>query len=218
MFRKFAGGGEQSWPLSKIMAALENNYGALDLLGEDGPLTVYGVQDNGVNFVIALLQTGPGSGKVQEFGFLARFVGFDVSEMLVESLNRNLHIAVASIEAGGDLFLMAGMQAAGTFDARHFQNILESWRRDLMVTLQGISNSMASMADAFPAARLEAARNFAVNAAPARTDGRPVDMLASYLGARSMKAVCDDCGGRGKRGFIARICAACDGSGFIKAR
>lgn len=215
MFSRFTGGGaETSWPLSKVMAALEGQFGALETLGEDGPLKVFGVQDNGVNFVVALMQTGPESGKIAEMGFLARFVGFPVDLRLIESLNRNLHISMASLE-GNDLFLMAGLAVTGAFDAGQFRLIMEQWRRDLMMTLHGLSGEGASLAAAFPAARMEAARNFAMNVAPAPADDRPVDMLASFLGANAKKAVCADCGGRGKRGLIARMCGECDGSGFV---
>jgi|GEM_PF-1471758 len=214
--RKHAG--EAAWPLSKVVAALESQYGALDRLGEEGPLSVFGVQQNGVNFVVALMQTAPGSGKIAELGFLARFIGFELEQPLVETINRNLHIAIASAEPNGELFLMAGMQPTGAFDAGQFTLVLEAWRRDLMITLAGLSGGQASMAAAFPAARLEAARNFATNAAPAPVDGRPVDMLASFLGGKNNREICGDCSGRGKRGLVARPCGACDGSGFVRAR
>ncbi len=214
--RSFSGGkpSDEAWPLAKVMSALEGHFGALEVLGEDGPLKVFGVEDNGVNFVIALMQTGPDSGKVAELGFLARFVGFPVDLPLIESINRNLHISMASLE-GNDLFLMAGLAVTGAFDAGQFKLIMEQWRRDLMMTLHGLSGEGASLAAAFPVARMEAARSFATNAAPAPIDDRPVDMLASFLGANAKKAICTDCGGRGKRGFIARMCGECDGSGFV---
>jgi hypothetical protein len=217
MFRIFSGAAAQGWPRDKVVGALETQYGNLDKLGEEGPLSVYGVQENGVNFVVAIMETGPGSGRIAELGFLARFVGFDLDSRLVETINRSLHISVASIESGGDLFLMAGLQPAGAFDHGQLNLMLESWRRDLMVTLHGLSNQM-SFASAFPAARLEAARNFAVNVAPAPSAGMPVDLLASYLGAKAMREVCGECSGRGKRGFIARMCGECEGSGFVKPR
>ena len=96
--------------------------------------------------------------------------------------------------------------------------MLEGWRRDLMVTLAGLSNNMASMAAAFPAAKMEAARNFAMNVAPAASQGRQIDMLSSFLGGELTKTMCDECGGRGKRGFIARLCGECDGTGFVNNR
>jgi hypothetical protein len=218
MFKKFSGGGDGSWPLSKIVAALKDQYGSADVLGEDGPLKVYGVEDNGVSFVVALMQSAPKSGKVIELGFLARFVGFPVDARLIEGLNRSLHISVASLE-GADLFLMAGMQVTGDYDRGQFSLILEAWRRDLMVTIHGISGNQASMADAFPAARMAEARAFATNTAPEQVGGALIDMLSSFLGAKdAAKAFCDDCGGRGKRGFFARTCVECDGTGFVDGR
>lgn len=217
VFAKFTGGEDGAWPLSKIIAALEDQYGVLDELGEDGPLKVFGIQENGINFVVALMQSGAGSGQVVEFGFLARFAGFSVSDQLIEALNRNLHISMVAIEAG-DLFLMAGLQVTGRFDQGQFSLLLETWRRDLMMTLHGLSDAHSSLVAAFPAARLDAARSFAVNVAPAPADDRPIDMLSSFLGGKNKKAICEECHGRGKRGFIARMCGTCEGSGFTKPR
>ncbi|MEO1241974.1 MAG: hypothetical protein AAFX54_08705 [Pseudomonadota bacterium] len=216
MFKKFSGGGDQSWPLAKILAALKGKYGEADELGEDGPLKVFGVQDNGVNFVVAVMQTAPESGSVVELGFLARFIGFPVDAPQVENLNRNLHISVASME-GADLFLMAGVQVSGAYDQGQFTLILEAWRRDLMVTLQGISGDGQSLAEAFPAARMAAARRFAANKAP--DADAPIDVLSRFLGGDdASKQFCDSCGGRGKRGLIARTCSDCGGEGFVMGR
>ena len=218
MFAMFTGGqGELSWPKEKVVSALETHYGSIRMLAEEGPLAAYGVADNGVNFVVALMETAPGSGRLAEIGFFARFIGFNVDERAVEALNRNLHISLASVENGGELYLMAGLQVAGAFDLSQFALILETWRRDLMMTMHRVSEG-ASMAAAFPAARLEAARDFAVNAAPAPVDDRPVDMLARFLGGAEKRTLCGECNGRGKRGFIARVCNACDGAGFVNAR
>jgi len=219
MFQMFKGGDDiGSWPASKIVAALKSQYSEAELLGEDGPLKVYGVQDNGVNFVVALMQSAPESGKVVELGFLARFVGFPVDLHMIEMLNRNLHISAASLE-GTDLFLMAGVQVSGAFDQGQFMLLLEAWRRDLMVTLHGLSGSQSSMAAAFPAAKLESAVKFATNAAPQSEGEEAIDMLSSFLGAKAgSKVVCGECGGRGKRGFIARMCDDCDGTGFVSNR
>jgi hypothetical protein len=137
----------------------------------------------------------------------------------VEALNRNLHIAVATVE-NNDLFLMAGMQVIGAFDESQFNLIIEQWRRDLAVCLHGLTREGASLVESYPAAKLEAARKFAVNMAPpevgedrARND---LDMLSTFMGAGKMNRVpCGDCNGRGKRGLIARICETCDGVGFV---
>ncbi len=67
MFRIFSGGmSEDGWPLEKVIAGLESQYGALQHLGEDGQLAAYGVQQNGVNFIVALMQTAEGSGRLAE--------------------------------------------------------------------------------------------------------------------------------------------------------
>lgn len=224
MFNLFSGGAEDedgAWPASRIVAALENHYKSPRLLGEDGPLKVYGVEDNGVNFVVALVQSAPGSGKVVELGFLARFVGFAVGVQQVEKINRNLHISVASLE-GADLFLMAGLQVTGPYDDGQFALLLSAWRRDLTMTLHGLSGEQASMAAAFPAARLRPALDFAANPAPQAADDREnagavsIDMLSSFLGKRAApQAVCRRCDGRGRRGLIARMCGDCGGTGFV---
>jgi len=220
MFKMFAGGGDdQSWPLSKVVSALKGQYGAADALGEDGPLKVYGVQDNGVNFVVALMQSAPGSGKVVELGFLARFVGFPADAHTIDGLNRNLHISVVSLE-GADLFLMAGLQVTGSYDQKQFALILEAWRGDLLATVQRLAGDQHSFSAGLPATKLAAARDFATNRAPAPeiADGQTIDMLSSFLGAKAAAHVfCDECNGRGKRGFIARHCAECDGTGFIQS-
>ena len=221
MFKLFAGGAaedEKAWPVSSIVATLQSHYPGSRLLGEDGPLKVYGVQDNGVNFAVALMQSAPGSGKVIEVGFLARFVGFDISVKRIESLNASLHVSVASME-GADLFLMAGLEVTGPYDATVFvTEFISPWRRDLAMVLHSLSSGGASMAEAFPAAKLAAARDFAVNAAPA-TDGgevRATDMLTRFLGGRAdHREICEECDGRGKRGLIARSCVDCDGTGFV---
>ena len=214
MFKKFSGGGSQSWPLSKIVTALEAKYDKAAEVGEDGPLKVFRVEDNGVIFVVAMMQTGPDSGKVVELGFFARFVDFPVDARMVEGINRNLHMSVASME-GPDLFLMAPMQVNGSFDQREFQSFLDSWRRDLMVTLHGLSGEGQSFANSFPAAKMEAVREFAANKAPEAGSASPIDVLSQFLGDKdAMKRFCDSCDGRGKRGLFARSCSDCDGSGF----
>jgi len=215
----FSGGQkEEFWPLSKVVNDLKRKYGNADELGEDGPLKVYGIEENGVNFVIAVMLSAPGSGKIIELGFLARFIGFPVDARKIETINRNLHISVASME-GEDLFLMAGLQVTGAYDQSQFYMILEAWRRDLMVTLHGISDEQASMANAFPVARLATALRFAANTAPEKSDkgGLQINMLSRFLGGKdAVQSFCEACHGRGKRGLIARTCNDCDGSGFAE--
>ena len=223
MFNMFKSGqskalavGDAVWPVSAIVNALKNRFSKVDKLAEDGPLKVYGVEDNGINFVVAVMQTAPGSGDVTELGFLARFVDIPNSTELVQGLNRNLHISIAAIE-GNDLFLMAGLQVTGAFDEGHFNLIIEQWRRDIAVCIHGLLGDSSSLTDAFPAAKLEAARNFAANTIPS-ADGpkSEIDMLSAFLGAgKKTQTQCDDCGGRGRRGLIARLCEGCKGEGFV---
>lgn len=224
MFKLFSGEASDaaSWPLRDVVAALKKRFSDVDSLGEDGPLKVYGVTDNGINFVVALMQTGPGSQQVAELGFLARFSDFPNTAQIVDRINQNLHISVASVE-NNDLFLMAGLQVVGAFDETQFNLIVEQWRRDLALCIHGLQGESASLAAAFPAARLEAARQFATNRAPGADGGaeagRDIDILSAFMGAgRANQAICDDCGGRGKRGLIARMCQACDGEGFVDGR
>jgi len=228
MFKLFSGGAgeeEASWPVSSVVGTLQSHYPDAELLGEDGPLKVYGVRDNGVNFVVALMQSAPGSGKITEVGFLARFVGFSISLQRIESLNGNLHISVASLE-GNDLFLMAGLRVTGVYDAGQFSVLINAWRRDLAMALHTLSGDHASFIEAFPAARLEAARAFAVNAAPAsqagegagesETGGGVAEMLNRFMaGGAQMRDLCDESGDRDERGLIARLRGDSEGRGFV---
>lgn len=217
MFKRFSGGGEPAWPLSKIVSALKAAYDNAEELAEDGPLRVYGVEDRGINFVVAMMQTGPGTGMVRELAFFARFIGFPVDAGQVERINRNLHLSFVTME-GADLFLMAGMQVTGAFDEAKFSVDLETWRRDLTVTLHGISGGEQAFADLFPVARMEAAVRFASNTAPSGDGAAPVDMLKRFLGSEeASKQFCNVCDGRGKRGLIARTCNECGGTGFAGA-
>ena len=223
MLKRFFGGDKaelqgDGWPLGKIVTALETKYGAIEKLGQDGPLKVYGVNDNGVNFVVALMQSSPSDNDVVEIGFLARFVGFPVNAQLIESLNRNLHISVAAIE-GGEMFLMAGVQVTGVYDDGQFMLLLEAWRRDLAVTLGNLNGDQYAYSSAFPAAKLSAAREFATNKAPEGDAGQPFDMLSSFLGGDKMvqkkMSFCPTCNGRGKIGLFARTCPDCGGAGLV---
>lgn len=222
MFRAFFGnslknsfesGAAGGWPQGRIVDSLTRQFDKVEAIGEDDGFVVFGVSDRGVNFVVALVTAG--RNVVTELGFLARFVGFSVSPAQVEQVNRNLHLSVVGLEENGDLYLLAGLEAFGTFDEGAFSLILEAWRRDLMVVLHALSGGASLMA-AFPVARLEAARRFAANAAPREGERRTSDLLKAYLGAP--KTFCDGCGGRGKRGLIARRCPDCEGTGFTPRR
>ena len=219
MFKMFAGGGNgDSWPLSKVVSAVKSQYGEADLLGEEGALKVYGVSVNGINFIVALMQSEPGSGKVVELGFLARFVGFPMDITSVEGLNRNLQISVATLE-GADLFLMAGMEVTGAYNQRQFSSLLDIWRDDLALTVQKVTDGQVTMAEKGPKSELDFAREFAVNRAAAPEPENKLDegTLSRFMGGASLThELCMRCHGKGKRGFVGRSCEDCDGAGFVK--
>lgn len=197
------------WPKGKIVAALRNRYRTLEDLGEEDGFRLYGVADGEVRFVVALILIEGSAERVAEVGFLARFSGFALSNAQLDTVNRNLHISVATFHNDGDLYLIGGVSAAGDFSEGTFSLILEAWKRDLLVVLNGISS--ASFIDAFPAAKSEAALRFATN----RARGDPMALFQSLAGSARL-AVCADCNGRGKTGLVARACLTCSGAGFIK--
>lgn len=198
------------WPRNRVLTALRNRYRAIDDLGEEDGLSLYGVSDGDIRFVVALILIDGAKDKVAEVGFLARFSGFALNNAQLESLNRNLHISVATFHSDGDLYVIGGVAAAGDFSDGSFLLILEAWKRDLLVILHGISS--ASFLDASPAMRSEAAVRFALNAA----GPSPEALFRSYAGA-SRRRVCPACAGRGRTGFVAMNCSPCSGSGFISA-
>lgn len=185
----------------------------MDDLGEEQGFSLYGVTDGDIRFAVVLALVEGAPDKVSEVGFLARFSGFNLSPAQLEGVNRNLHISVAAFHSDSDLYLIGGVAAAGDFKEDTFTLILEAWRRDLLVILQSMSVS-ESLAGAYPAARLAAVREFAVNRADETSSAGA--LFAAYAG-RAL-AACADCGGRGKTGFFARSCPQCEGSGFVAAR
>lgn len=197
------------WPKGKVISALRNRYHTLEDLGEEDGFRLYGVADGDVRFVVALILIEGSAERVAEIGFLARFSGFALSNAQLDAVNRNLHISVATFHNDGDLYLLGGVAAAGDFSEGTFGLILEAWKRDLLVVLNGITS--ASFVDAFPAAKSEAALRFATN----RAKGDPMALFQSLAGSARL-AVCPDCNGRGKTGLIARACPACGGAGFAK--
>ncbi|MCA8888204.1 MAG: hypothetical protein KDA46_05195 [Parvularculaceae bacterium] len=208
------------WPKERILAALRSRYGAVEHLGDEHQFCLYGVTDGDIRFVVVLVCAVGAPDNIGEVGFIARFSDFEFTDAAVDSMNRNLHISVASHEGDGDLYLIGGVVAAGEFSESSFGLILEAWKRDLMIVLNVLSGGL-TFASAFPAAGFSVVRDFARNAAPARgEDGAPArDLFASFAGgAHRHMAVCNGCGGRGKTGFIARQCEDCDGSGFVAAR
>jgi hypothetical protein len=196
------------WPKGKVVAALRSRYPAIEDLGEEEGFRLYGVSDGEVRFVVALILIDGNAERVAEIGFLARFSGFALSNAQLDAVNRNLHISVATFHSDGDLYLLGGVAAAGDFNDGTFGLILQAWKRDVLIVLHGISS--ASFVEAFPVARSDAALRFATN----RATGDPAALFQSFAGAARL-AVCNDCNGRGRTGFIASACLACSGAGFV---
>lgn len=199
------------WPRDKVIPVLKSRYQSLDDLGQEENIQLYGVTDGEVRFVIALILVDGRTDKVAEIGFLSRFSGFTLSNSQLDSVNRNLHISVATFHNDGDLYLIGGVAAAGEFSEGTFNLVLEAWKRDLLVVLHGISAS--SFVDAVPAGRSEIARRFALN----RASEAPERLFHSLTSA-DRHALCIDCRGRGRTGFFSRQCGSCDGSGFVAHR
>lgn len=217
IFSKYAAsnaGAANSWPQQRVVDTLKRQFDKVEPIGEDDGFVLYSIADNGVNFVVALITEA--ASEVAEIGFLARFVGFSVDHGTVDHINRNLHLSVAGLEDNGDLYLLAGIEAVGSYDEGTFLLILEAWRRDLMLVLHSLSGE-SSLAAAFPGARSETAWRFATNRAP-QSEGDVRNLLKSYLGDKPAMAACDECGGRGRRGLVSRTCSACEGTGFVRAR
>lgn len=209
-----SGGGRLArafWPKGKVISALKNRYRALDDLGEEDGFRLLGVSEGDVRFVVALILIEGDAERVAEIGFLARFSGFGLSNAQLDAVNRNLHISVATFHSDGDLYLLGGVAAAGDFSEGVFGLVLDAWKRDILVILNGFSS--ASFVEAFPIARSKAALRFATNHAK----GDPAELFRSFSGAARV-AVCPDCNGRGKTGLVARSCASCGGAGFAERK
>jgi hypothetical protein len=203
------------WPADKISAVLRRRYQKVSTLGNEDAFTLYGIEDNGLKFVVALIGVEGAPDRVAEIAFLASFVKGGVTQQAVEMINRNLHISYAGLDEKGALVLLAGVQASGAYEESTFILLLDVWKRDLLMVLQVLSGR-ASLAEASPIARSEAAMSFASNRLAEGGDG--ADPLSALLSANIGKGFCGECGGRGKRGFVARTCESCDGTGFVKTR
>lgn len=214
------------WPRGDVTAALASRYGSLEHIRDENGFALYAINDRDVRFIVALVTAQGADDQVSEVGFMARFTGFNVGHPQLEGVNRNLHLSLAAIDTDGDIYLIGGVKAQGVFNAASFALVLESWRRDLALVIQAVTGASGgkSLIDAFPAANLEGVRAFANNVAASQVEagGKPDlragNMLSHFMGAERMSfTTCEECGGRGKRGLIARFCGPCDGSGLIKS-
>ncbi len=213
---------EVRWKVDDVVAALRRRYDSVDKASHedmDGALQWYSVRFNNLKFAIGFMQTGPGSGEILEIGLLAVFQGFQPGPDFVAEVNRLLHISILSEEGNGQMFLLFSIGMKGNYDDKLFNGILSSWERDLMLAIQKLNGADKSFSALFPMAQSEIAQRLALNTNP-RTDENPdIDLVGSFLGAKATaKSLCGSCDGRGKRGFLARECEVCDGSGFVQAR
>lgn len=205
------------WPRKVVVDALYSCFQSVQLLAEEDDFLLFRVLDHRISFVVGM-EKAPGRGNnLSEISFFARFVGFDPHGETVEHINRNLHLAVASIEGEDDLVLLAGVMAAGAFDKGALAMSFASWRRDVSIVLHTLSGS-ESISQTFSYTDRNDIRSLAANTAPEGGLGARADMLRSFLGSGAAKAVCRRCSGRGRRGFIAQTCENCGGAGLVAHR
>ena len=210
------------WPRSEIISVLSSRYDTFEHIRDEDGFALYGARDNNIQFVVALVTVFGAEDLISEVGFIARFNGAQIGQTQLEALNRTLHLSMAAFDNDGDIYLIGGVHAQGAFDQTAFSMVLESWRRDLSLLIMGLSGA-ASFMDAFPASKLSIVQKYAMNEAPSGSErefasGGPSDMLSKFMGSAKVSfAACDECGGRGRRGLIARTCGACDGAGMIKS-
>lgn len=202
------------WPVDRVIAALRERYADLSDLGEEGAFRIYGVDDRGVRFAIVLVAAPEDAERVAEAGFIARFTGYALSDSALAAINRNLHLSLITYDPSGDIFLIGGVQADGDFRSDAFSGVLDSWRRDLLIALQGLEGG--SIVDHFSAGALSLVRAFSNNVAR-QADGAAGEgeaLLSRFMGVRAARpTVCRACGGRGKTGLMARRCTQCEGHG-----
>ncbi|MEL6360342.1 MAG: zinc finger-like domain-containing protein [Pseudomonadota bacterium] len=152
-----------AWPVSEILSVLRQRFSGIEHLGDEDLFSLYGVADRDVRFVVALVRMPADPEKTMEVGFLSRFSGYPLTQGALEKINRNLHLSVASFDSDGDVFLIGGVQAVGEFDKKVFTAVLDAWRRDLMVLIEGLTGRPVYRAS--PVARSATAMAFAENKA-----------------------------------------------------
>lgn len=202
------------WPRARVEAGIRRAFKSVLLIGEDDSHSIYDIEDSGLRFVLALVHVDGPKGGVSEIGFLARFVGFRLSEPVLRRLNGELHLGSAFIEEG-DLYVLAKVAAKGRFEDSRFSLVLSAWKRDLAFALEALGDSPAAKAEAGEGARdlTAAAAEFAFDAKQIRA--RPRDFHAALFWRNEPLVFCESCRGKGARGFFRKDCADCDGAGFI---
>jgi len=198
--------GGPTWPRQRIEEGLKRAFKSIVVIGQDESHTVYDVADRSYRFVVALVHAGGLRAGVTELGFLARFVGFRPTDRVLRTLNGELHLADAFIEEG-DLYVVAKIAVKKRFSDDKFALILGAWKRDMSFALEALNRAPAS-----PGAAHDAE---ALGFEPEAVGRRVSAFYGAYFWRNEPMILCPGCAGRGRKGFFARECAACDGTGFI---
>jgi hypothetical protein len=193
-----------AWPRAKIEEGLKRGFRSLILIGEDDAHTIYDVEDRAYRFVVALVHEAGAKAGVTELGFLARFVGFKLSENVLRKLNGELHLSAAYIE-DGDLYMLAKVAAKGPFVDSKFALMLSAWKRDMSFALDALGRA--------PSASAAVASEFGFDGAQIKA--RPTAFHGAFFWRNEPMTPCAACGGGGRAGLMKRQCAACDGAGFV---
>ncbi len=191
-----------TWPAVGIVSVIKKQFhGAVDYLGEVEDFSVYGVHDNGLNFVVALYHLPKKKALVAEIALLASFVDYHFPASIIDKINPRLHLGHAVIE-GEDLYLAAKIAAKGRFRSGSFSVMIDTWRHDLLVTLKVVNEAHANRAGR----PITSAR-----ATPlvAGADGGVPGVIRASL-AKS----CRPCLGSGRTRLLKRPCGACGGDGL----
>ncbi|MEQ1929816.1 MAG: hypothetical protein ABL957_04680 [Parvularculaceae bacterium] len=194
-----------TWPRVRIEEALKSSFTSTLVIGQDEAHTIYDVADKAFRFVVALVHGDGVKAGVTELGFLARFVGFRISDGVLRKLNRELHIADAFIEEG-DLYVLAKIAIRKRFSDNKFALILGAWRRDMSFVLAALDRDPSDpVRDHASALGFEAAA----------VEARPAAFCSAYFWRHEPKVACASCSGRGRTTFTMRECGTCDGRGFV---
>lgn len=193
-----------TWPRPRIEDALKRAFKSILLIGQDEAHTIYDVADKAFRFVVALVHDGGLKAGVTELGFLARFVGFHPSDQVLRKLNSELHLADAFIE-DGDLYVLAKIAVRKKFSDGKFALILGAWRRDMEFALKALNQAPAYAGHSADMLGFE----------PAAIEKRLSAFVGAYFWRNEPVILCPSCGGRGRKGLLARACLACDEKGFV---
>lgn len=195
-----------TWPAIGIVSVIKKQFhGAVDYLGEVDDFSVYGVHDNGLNFVAALYHLPRKKALVTEIALLASFVDYHFPATIVEKINPRLHLGEAVID-DEDLFLAARIAPKGRFRSGAFSVMIDTWRHDLVATVRVVNESHANRAGK--------------PITSARATPLPVGAPGGLAGAlrASFARACAACLGSGRTRFFKRPCNSCGAAGIDGAR